>query len=297
MRLMNLLLLGSTLALSVSCAEDKEEDVDTDGDGLLDSEEADLGTDPDEADTDGDGIEDGDEVEAGTDPTSADTDGDGLDDGEEAEAGTDPTNPDTDGDGFDDDKEMKQETDPLDGFSWKYGGQKWPDFSDEAAAAGVEGSTYAMGEVLPDFTTTDQFGNEVSLYNFYGYVVLLDFSAGWCGPCRTAAEGAQDMWVEYREDGFMIIHAMIDNNRGNDQVELTFLERWANQYDLEFPVVDGDPDSGVGEVFDGLGAAGIYEGGIPFMIMLDQEMRIHSSYTGSGQDAVIEADIEELLGL
>ena len=44
--------------------------VDTDGDGLTDDEESDLGTDPLVRDSDGDGIEDGDEVTALTDPTS-----------------------------------------------------------------------------------------------------------------------------------------------------------------------------------------------------------------------------------
>lgn len=42
---------------------------DSDGDGLTDAEEVELGTDPDSADTDGDGVDDGDEVEGRTDPT------------------------------------------------------------------------------------------------------------------------------------------------------------------------------------------------------------------------------------
>jgi hypothetical protein len=45
---------------------------DSDGDGLSDEEEAELGTDPDDPDTDGDGVSDGDEVDAGTDPLDAD---------------------------------------------------------------------------------------------------------------------------------------------------------------------------------------------------------------------------------
>ena len=47
------------------------EAVDSDGDGLSDSEEALLGTDPNNADSDGDGISDGDEVANGTDPLTA----------------------------------------------------------------------------------------------------------------------------------------------------------------------------------------------------------------------------------
>jgi hypothetical protein len=65
--------------------------VDSDNDGLTDTQEADLGTDPDNADTDGDGLEDGAEVSLGTDPTVSDTDGDGYSDGEEVDEGTSPT--------------------------------------------------------------------------------------------------------------------------------------------------------------------------------------------------------------
>ncbi|QPS60315.1 YPDG domain-containing protein [Corynebacterium minutissimum] len=122
---------------------------DSDGDGLTDDEEKELGTDPNKADTDNDGIDDGDEVDgsknpfdkdgnkvadgengAPTDPTKPDTDGDGANDGSEVNnkdkdgnpAPTDPNDPnskpgeddqkDTDGDGLPDDKEKELGTDP-----------------------------------------------------------------------------------------------------------------------------------------------------------------------------------------
>ncbi|MGQ0805155.1 MAG: hypothetical protein ACT4PI_14995 [Actinomycetota bacterium] len=56
---------------------------DTDADGLTDAEEAELGTDPNDADSDGDELTDFQEYEIGTDPNNADTDGDGMRDGEE----------------------------------------------------------------------------------------------------------------------------------------------------------------------------------------------------------------------
>jgi len=66
-------------------------DVDTDGDGLFDSEEAALGTDPGNPDTDGDGLSDGEEVnDIGTSPLEDDTDRDGFTDGEEVSNNSDP---------------------------------------------------------------------------------------------------------------------------------------------------------------------------------------------------------------
>jgi hypothetical protein len=75
---------------------------DTDGDGLTDGQEKELGTDATKADTDGDGLTDKEEQNLGTDATKADTDGDGLTDKEEQNLGTDATKADTDGDGISD---------------------------------------------------------------------------------------------------------------------------------------------------------------------------------------------------
>lgn len=67
---------------------------DSDGDGLPDSQEIAIGTDPNDPDSDDDGLNDGDEVALGTDPNNPDTDDDGLSDGEELLLGTDPLVPD-----------------------------------------------------------------------------------------------------------------------------------------------------------------------------------------------------------
>lgn len=77
---------------------------DSDGDGLSDKKEAELGTDPNNPDTDDDGLSDGDEVNKyKTNPLMKDTDGDGLNDKEEIDLGTNPNRVDawdTDGDGI-----------------------------------------------------------------------------------------------------------------------------------------------------------------------------------------------------
>ena len=92
--------------------------IDSDGDGLSDRREEELGTDPFNPDTDGDGLTDGEEVlKFGTDPLNPDTDYDGLKDGEEVRKyKTDPLDPDTDKGGVKDGHEVLHDgTDPLNG--------------------------------------------------------------------------------------------------------------------------------------------------------------------------------------
>jgi len=138
------------------------DDVDTDGDGLTDGEEALLGTDPEDADSDGDGLTDGEEVIGPdgnalsgdeTDPLDADTDDDGLSDGAEVDGpdgdpatadGTDPNAADTDADGVQDGTEAGV-TDLID-----------PGSSDGANPVPYLGTDAAV--FLPDLdpsTTTD----------------------------------------------------------------------------------------------------------------------------------------------
>ena len=88
---------------------------DTDGDGLTNQQEVEIGTDPLNPDTDADELGDGEEyLRQGTDPLNQDSDGDTLSDGEEVlRRQTDPLNPDTDQDGLNDGDEVLRGTDPL----------------------------------------------------------------------------------------------------------------------------------------------------------------------------------------
>ncbi len=290
---MRTLTLTLGLTALVACS-DWDPDADNDGDGLSNGEELDLGSKPGVADTDGDGIDDGDEVAMGTDPTLTDSDADGIDDGIESDYGTDPTNADSDGEGFLDGQEIDLGSDPLNKFSWPTGTGQWPDLSADAQASDIQFTEFDYGLAFPDFVMSDQFGGEFTLYQFYGNVVLVDMSAGWCGPCRAEAAEAQELWVEYKDEGFIIIHAMVGDD-SDKQPSTDWLMGWAEQYGIGFPVGDGHKKGGdfYGDVYNGLASAGLNEGYIPYMVLLDRELKLHTQFVGSGGNKT--KDIEAAL--
>jgi len=156
-------------------------EIDSDNDGLSDSQEAAHGSDPMNSDTDGDGLSDGDEVLMyGSSPTSMDTDGDGLPDyNEVTQHGTDPTNPDTDGDGLNDHDETVMGTNPLnpdtdgdgllDGQEVQYGSDPLSTDTDmDGLSDGDEVNVYGSsptsmdtdGDMLPDYNEVMQHGTD-----------------------------------------------------------------------------------------------------------------------------------------
>ena len=170
--------------------DDDAADVDTDGDGLTDAEEADLGTDPELADTDGDGIEDGEEVDLGTDPLLTDTDGDTYSDADEIAEGTDPTDAD----------------DRIYIGYWPYNPNK-----DDIEGTPLTG-TIAEGDVIGHFIGPDQNAQDVDLYDFggQGKYTIVDISTGWCGYCQEWAALLAGMPSYFDAATWSDLHPLVD---------------------------------------------------------------------------------------
>ena len=68
------------------------------------------------------------------------------------------------------------------------------------------------GKPAPEIALLNMEGNRVSLSDLKGRVVLIDFWASWCGPCRYNNPRLAKLYLKYHEKGFEILGVSLDNN-------------------------------------------------------------------------------------
>ena len=69
-----------------------------------------------------------------------------------------------------------------------------------------------IGQPVPDFTATDLDGNPITLQQYRGKVVLLDFWAVWCSPCIAEMPNVKRVYKTYKDEGFDIIGISLDTD-------------------------------------------------------------------------------------
>lgn len=159
------------------------------------------------------------------------------------------------------------------------------DWSMSAPPEGLRGTGYAVGDVLPDFRLLDQHGQTVSLWQFYGSVLVVDVSTMWCSPCQDLAQHADATYQDYLDDGFMYLTVLAENTQGGDPIE-SDLSAWASEFDITAPIL-ADP----GKEWSAPGMQGDY----PLVLIVDREMRVEAIISLPPTDSAVRAAVEALL--
>lgn len=99
-----------------------------------------------------------------------------------------------------------------------------------------------MNIPAPDFTLESRQGENLRLEDFRGEVVMLNFWASWCGPCRQEMPLMDDLYARYKDLGFTILAVNVDENRDE-------AHRFLDKVPVSYPILY-DPESDVSELYE-----------------------------------------------
>ena len=140
------------------------------------------------------------------------------------------------------------------------------------------GSAIEAGASAPDFSLVDINGNTVSLSALNGKVVILDFFASWCPPCRQEIPDFIELEKFYGDKNFTMIGVAL--------VSAGEAKEFAGKMGINYPVLVDD-----GKVSEAYGPVR----SIPTTFIINKSGKIAKMYIGYREKAVFEADIKELL--
>ena len=147
------------------------------------------------------------------------------------------------------------------------------------AAGPRAGTTVVIGQPAPAFSLIDLEGKRLGLAALRGKVVLLDFWATWCAPCRTEIPHFINLQNRYRDRGLQVVGISFDD-------EAAPVRAFYRQYKMNYPVAIGD--AALAERYGGIL-------GLPVAFVIGCDGRIHSRHAGETDVSVIERDIQPLL--
>ena len=131
-----------------------------------------------------------------------------------------------------------------------------------------------------DFTLKDLAGRDVTLSYYEGKVILLNFWATWCGPCKIEIPGFVTMNQKYQDQGLVVLGVSIDET-------VTMLKPFAEALKINYPVLVGDGHDDLWEAYPMFG--------VPNTFLIGRDGKLCRQYTGLALEEQLEPEIEALL--
>ena len=122
-------------------------------------------------------------------------------------------------------------------------------------------------------------GQQLHLSDYRGSVLLLDFWATWCDPCREEIPHFVELQNKYRDQGLQIVGVSMDDSPES-------VRDFYRQFKVNYPVVMGN--AATGELYGGVL-------GLPIAFLIGRDGRIYSKHIGATDIAVFEREITILL--
>jgi thiol-disulfide isomerase/thioredoxin len=150
-----------------------------------------------------------------------------------------------------------------------------------AGAGGEDENAVFVGKAAPlDFTLKDMNGVDVRLATFKGKVILLNFWATWCGPCKAEIPGLVELQAQYKDD-LVVLGFSVD-----DTVEK--LQPYVAEYRINYPVLIGNGREDVQDAYGPLW-------GIPVSVIIGRDGTIAKKHSGIASKEQFEREIKALL--
>ncbi len=130
-------------------------------------------------------------------------------------------------------------------------------------AEGME-SSLKLEKEAPNFTLKSILGDNLRLSEYRGQVVLINFWASWCGPCRQEMPELEKVYQEYKDIGFTVFGVNVDNDKSKG------LEA-AAMANVSFPILF-DSDKKVSEQYD--------VQAMPTSVMIDRDGNVKYIHLG-----------------
>jgi thiol-disulfide isomerase/thioredoxin len=142
------------------------------------------------------------------------------------------------------------------------------------SATGTLGSSKA-----PVWELKDPNGKLVKSSDFDGKVVILDFWATWCPPCRAEIPGFIELQNEYGEKGLVVVGVLLDEK------EPARVKQFVKEFEINYPVVIGTFN--IMEYFGGMG--------MPSTFVINRSGKIVARHIGFASKETLEREIAPLL--